>query len=414
MNIAKNSFIQLSKLNDVKGRIDYITNPERQENLYATYETVQRSFWKSLAMENQQDFQKSGSVGKCIEARELIIGIPLNSDISAKDICNTFKIRYGVECACAIHYNEKVKENVKVKNKHCHLVFSEREKLSDPKIIEEKRALRTYYYDSTGHKCKKSEAVKIVEKGTVLQKGTTRYFSDKNEYFKSQKFVYECKDMILRELLKIDWSLRAEKQNKELSEKHIGRNNPKEEYIRQNNKLKQELKNICNANDFIINKEKGTSLKDFKKGYNVNSFSVMNYEENRYKVDYFIKEVQSIYKDRVRNEVKEYNYINEDVNTLNIDIDYDRNLNSMKERIISYYEPETKTRSSPRIIEILKEKLTKMLERIVKLVHIQDSIYIKDKNKIDVYQDRVDNSLRIESSDYEKEQKEIDDIQPEL
>ena len=28
--------------------------------------------------------------------------------------------------------------------------------------------------------------------------------------------------------------------------------------------------------------------------------------------------------------------------------------------------------------EILKEKLTKMLERIVKLVHIQDSIYIKD------------------------------------
>lgn len=55
-----------------------------------------------------------------------------------------------------------------------------------------------------------------------------------------------------------------------------------------------------------------------------------------------------------------------------------------------------------------------MLERIVKLVHIQDSIYIKDKNKIDVYQDRVDNSLRIESSDYEKEQKEIDDIQPEL
>ncbi len=116
----------------------------------------------------------------------------------------------------------------------------------------------------------------------------------------------------------------------------------------------------------------------------------------------------------VRNEVKEYNYINEDVNTLNIDIDYDRNLNSMKERIISYYEPETKTRSSSRIIEILKEKLTKMLERIVKLVHIQDSIYIKDKNKIDVYQDRVDNSLRIESSDYEKEQKEIDDIQPEL
>lgn len=407
-------YLSSRKLGNVKGRIRYMTDEKKQENILDYHNTTDSEFWSMLAKESRERHKETEAGGKCCEARELIIGIPLNSDISAKDICNTFKIRYGVECACAIHYNEKVKENVKVKNKHCHLVFSEREKLSDPKIIEEKRALRTYYYDSTGHKCKKSEAVKIVEKGTVLQKGTTRYFSDKNEYFKSQKFVYECKDMILRELLKIDWSLRAEKQNKELSEKHIGRNNPKEEYIRQNNKLKQELKNICNANDFIINKEKGTSLKDFKKGYNVNNFSVMNYEENRYKVDYFIKEVQSIYKDRVRNEVKEYNYINEDVNTLNIDIDYDRNLNSMKERIISYYEPETKTRSSPRIIEILKEKLTKMLERIVKLVHIQDSIYIKDKNKIDVYQDRVENSLRIESSDYEKEQKEIDDIQPEL
>ena len=77
-NIARNSFIQLSKLSNVKGRIDYITNPERQENLYATYETVQRSIWKFLAMENQQDFQKSGSAGKCIEARELIIALPEN------------------------------------------------------------------------------------------------------------------------------------------------------------------------------------------------------------------------------------------------------------------------------------------------------------------------------------------------
>ena len=41
-------------------------------------------------------------------------------------------------------------------------------------------------------------------------------------------------------------------------------------------------------------------------------------------------------------------------------------------------------------------------------------LHLIDKNKIDIYQDRVDNSLRIESSDYEKEQKEIDDIQPEL
>lgn len=403
-------YLSSRKLGNVKGRIKYMTDKKKQENIVDYYNTTNNDFWRMLAKESRERHKETKAGGKCCEARELIIGIPPISNISAKDICNTFKNRYGVECACAIHYNKRDK----IENKHCHLIFSEREKLKEPKIEEEKRAIRTYYYDEKGKKCRKAEAVKTIKKGTLLQKSTTRYFSDKNEHFKSQKFIYECKEMILKELLKIDWSLRAEKQNKELSEKHIGKNNPRKEYIRQNNKLKQELKNICNASDFIINKEKGTSLKDFKKGYDINNFSAMNYEENRYKVNYFIKEVQSIYKDRVRNEVKEYNYINEDVNTLNIDIDYDSNLNSMKERIISYYEPETKTRSSPRIIEILKERLTKMLERIVKLVHIQDFIYIEDKNKIDIYQDRVDNSLRIESSDYEKEQKEIDDIQPEL
>ena len=403
-------YLSSRKLGNVKGRIKYMTDEKKQENIVDYYNTTNNDFWSMLAKESRERHKETKAGGKCCEARELIIGIPPISNISAKDICNTFKNRYGVECACAIHYNKRDK----IENKHCHLIFSEREKLKEPKIEEEKRAIRTYYYDEKGKKCRKAEAVKTIKKGTLLQKSTTRYFSDKNEHFKSQKFIYECKEMILKELLKIDWSLRAEKQNKELSEKHIGKNNPRKEYIRQNNKLKQELKNICNASDFIINTEKGTSLKDFKKGYDINNFSAMNYEENRYKVNYFIKEVQSIYKDRVRNEVKEYNYINEDVNTLNIDIDYDSNLNSMKERIISYYEPETKTRSSPRIIEILKERLTKMLERIVKLVHIQDFIYIEDKNKIDIYQDRVDNSLRIESSDYEKEQKEIDDIQPEL
>lgn len=394
-------YLSSRKLGNVKGRMRYITDEKKQENIVDCYNTTDKEFWTTLAKESRERHKETKAGGKCCEARELIIGIPQDSNISAKDICDTFKKRYGVECTCAIHYNKKNK----AENKHCHLIFSERKKLSVPETREEKIAMRTYYYDSKGHKCKKSEAVKVVKKGTILQKGTTRYFSDKNEHFKSQKFVYECKEMILRELLKIDWSLRSEKQNKELSEKHIGKNNPKEKYIKQNNKLKQKLKNVCNANDFIINEEKGTSLREFKKDYNISNFSATNYEDNEYKVNYFIKEVQSTYKDRVKNEVKEYNFINGDVNTLNIDINYDNNLNSMKESIISYYEPETKTRSKPRIIEILKEKLTKMLDRIVKLVYIQDSIYIEDKNKIELYQDKVNNNLHIEDSSYEKEQK---------
>ena len=47
--MARHSFIRMSKLPNVKGRIDYISSPDRQENLYATYQTADTNFWKNLA-----------------------------------------------------------------------------------------------------------------------------------------------------------------------------------------------------------------------------------------------------------------------------------------------------------------------------------------------------------------------------
>ena len=73
-HIGRHSFIRQSKLSDVRGRIDYISNPKRQEYLYATYHTegATPEFWKNLARENQQDFKASGTKGSCIEGREHI------------------------------------------------------------------------------------------------------------------------------------------------------------------------------------------------------------------------------------------------------------------------------------------------------------------------------------------------------
>ena len=69
MLIGRHSFIRQSKLSDVAGRIDYISNPKRQEHLYATYQTdgATPEFWKNLARENQLDFKASGTAGKCIK-----------------------------------------------------------------------------------------------------------------------------------------------------------------------------------------------------------------------------------------------------------------------------------------------------------------------------------------------------------
>ena len=78
MLIGRHSFIRQSKLSDVAGRIDYISNPKRQEYLYATYQTegATPEFWKNLARENQLDFKARGTAGKCIEGREFIIALP--------------------------------------------------------------------------------------------------------------------------------------------------------------------------------------------------------------------------------------------------------------------------------------------------------------------------------------------------
>ena len=73
MLIGRHSFIRQNKLSDVVGRIDYISNPKRQEHLYATYQTegATPEFWKNLARENQLDFKASGTTGKCIEGESL-------------------------------------------------------------------------------------------------------------------------------------------------------------------------------------------------------------------------------------------------------------------------------------------------------------------------------------------------------
>ena len=58
--MPRNSFIQMTKLHNVRGRIYYISSPKKQENLYAVYETTDRNFWTDLAKYNQAEFKNNG------------------------------------------------------------------------------------------------------------------------------------------------------------------------------------------------------------------------------------------------------------------------------------------------------------------------------------------------------------------
>ena len=251
MLIGRHSFIRQSKLSDVAGRIDYISNPKRQEYLYATYQTegATPEFWKNLARENQLDFMASGSAGKCIEGREFIIALPesfvqYRADYVVRLFTETFHKRYDVECIAALHHN-KTKTNY-----HIHLVFSERKMLEQPEV---KIATRNMFYDEQGkHRRTKKEILgeqgnlragcSIIPKGEIYE---SHIFTKKDEWFKNKSFTKEVKELFTNT---INCYVKEESEKLSvfqqggvyLATKKIGKNNPKAEEIKADNVARKE------------------------------------------------------------------------------------------------------------------------------------------------------------------------------
>ena len=235
----------MGKLSDVRGRITYISSHAKQENLYAVYETTERRYWTELAKCNQQEFLKSGTEGKCIEAREFIIALPesfpnlYEPDKLLQLFTDRFKEKYGVECVSALHHNKRKT------NYHIHLIFSERKLLSEP---IEKTATRNMFYDENGkHVRTKKEILdengeirkgcKIVKKGEVYER---TLFTAKNKLFKQEDFVDEVKHFytdLINLLVKDDKEKLHvfDSSGLYLATKKIGKNNPKAEQIRTDN-----------------------------------------------------------------------------------------------------------------------------------------------------------------------------------
>lgn len=246
--MARHSFIQMSKLTNLKGRISYISSHARQENLYAVYETTERKFWNELAKCNQEEFKKSGTEGSCIEARELIIALPesfveYEPDMLLKLFVKHFKQQYGVEAIGALHHNKRKT------NYHIHLIFSERKLLEKP---IEKVATRNMFYDETGRHVRTKKEIldedgklkngcKIISKGDVYER---KIFTSKDATFKSELFLKEVKASFTnlinlyvrdeKEQLKV-----FDKQGVYLPMKKIGKNNPKAEQMQSDNQLRQ-------------------------------------------------------------------------------------------------------------------------------------------------------------------------------
>jgi hypothetical protein len=250
ISMPRNSFIQMNKLTNVSGRITYISSKAKQENLYATYTTIpERSFWRELAKCNQESFIQSGTEGKCIEARELIIALPesfvhYDPEYLLKRFTDHFKQRYKVECISALHHNKRKT------NYHIHLIFAERQLLDNP---VEKIATRNMFYDEKGkHRRTKKEILdeagnirkkcKIVKKGEVYER---KLFTKKNELFKADGYLDEVKrvytDLINAFAIKEEDKLHIfERNGMYLATKKVGKNNPKAAEIEADNKVRMQ------------------------------------------------------------------------------------------------------------------------------------------------------------------------------
>jgi len=265
----------MSKLPDVRGRITYISSHAKQENLYAVYETTDRHYWTELAKCNQQEFEKSNTEGKCIEAREFIIALPesfpnlYEPDKLLQLFTDRFKEKYGVECVSALHHNKRKT------NYHIHLIFSERELLPEP---IEKTATRNMFYDETGkHVRTKKEILdengnvrkgcKIVKKGEVYERNL---FTAKNKLFKQENFVDEVKHFytdLINLLVKDDKEKLHvfDSSALYLATKKIGKNNPKAEQIQTDNEMRMRWN--CEVDRAIVSGVSETEIQQIKKKY---------------------------------------------------------------------------------------------------------------------------------------------------
>lgn len=238
----------MSKLPNVHGRIIYISSHAKQENLYAVYETTDRHYWKKLARFNQQEFLKSGTEGKCIEAREFIIALPesfpnlYEPDKLLQLFTDRFKEKYNVECVSALHHNKRKT------NYHIHLIFSERKLLEEP---IEKVATRNMFNDEKGKHCRTKKEIlddngnvrkgcKIVKKGEVYER---TLFTNKDKLFKQEVFVDEVKHFytdLINLLVKDDKEKLHvfDSNGLYLATKKIGKNNPKAEQIQTDNEYR--------------------------------------------------------------------------------------------------------------------------------------------------------------------------------
>lgn len=225
-DIMSVSFARQTKLNNVVGRSDYISNPSRQEEIVLhSFENMQNS-WQEYA-----DFETKNQRSKDTnnQAREIIIPLPHELEKDKEKLKNVVDdyckstLGNNRDFEYAVHWNEK-KTNL-----HAHIIFSERERNNEKEPKVYKRDI--WINKETGKlaKANSPDAELRFKKGEIQrdrETGEIKYddkpFTVKDKRFITRSFNEEIKENHMQVMNKHGYDFRMFDPEKEVAQIHVG------------------------------------------------------------------------------------------------------------------------------------------------------------------------------------------------
>lgn len=219
------AFARQTKLSNIVGRSEYITDPKRQEDVVFHSRKHQQTSWLDYAAFEKQN-QKSRDQNN--EGREIIISLPhqlADDHEKLEAIIDEYALNLlgkNRDFEYAVHWNEQRT------NFHAHIIFSERERVTERKP---KRYKRDMWFNTENNRMAKAHAEGAelrYEKGQVMKdkEGNIRYESDpftiKDPKFKSRAFNDEIKKELKDVLNKHGFKYRLFNPKKEVPQIHVG------------------------------------------------------------------------------------------------------------------------------------------------------------------------------------------------
>ena len=236
-------FARQTKLKNIVGRSEYITDDKRQEYIVLHSEENMEYYWQEYA-----DYEKQNRKNKeeNIQGREIIIALPneLHQDHrKLKEVVDDYSkslLGNNRDFEYAVHWN-KEKTNL-----HAHIIYSERERQrQEPKTYK-----RDYYYNYEKGKMTNEtdpDAVITKHKGDIKynkrgEKEYTDKFSKKDTQFKSRDYNEKIKENLVKTLDKYNFKSRVFDNRIELSQAKLykGARADYIEKVTESNKLRAE------------------------------------------------------------------------------------------------------------------------------------------------------------------------------